>query len=571
MNALLAGNQNSGKTTLFNRLTGNNAHAGNFPGVTVDISKGRIKGSGIELFDLPGIYSLSSFSAEEELARKAIENSPDLIINIVDANSLDRGLYLTLQLARYGIKMIVALNMIDEVEKRGGRIDVASLEKELGVPVFPISARSGRGCDKLLQAIKSDAGQICRIRIHEQADFEAQAEEYYRAVDALARHADIPQNFTSSFADRILLGKYTAIPCFLLILSAILFLTFSVFGKFACGFIDLLFSLISQKLGGLLVSFGASDFVVRLVCDGILSGIGSIISFLPCVLILFFFLALLEDSGYMARIAFIADAPMHACGLSGKAIVPLLLGLGCSVPALLSCRTLEENRKNTALAVPFIACSARLPVFLMLSKYLAHPFLMIGILYLLGFICALLLGITLSGSTPPPFLIEIPPYRLPKLSSVFKDMTDKAFDFLKRAFTIIFIASLAVWLLSNITPSFGLSCENSILCVLSKKLLPLFVPLGFTSWKLPAALLSGISAKEAILSSFSVLDVSLQTFTASSAVSFLVFSALYTPCIASLALIKKEYGLKSAVFSCCVQTLTAYAAAFIAYTLMQLV
>ena len=350
-------------------------------------------------------------------------------------------------------------------------------------------------------------------------------------------------------------------------MAAVLFITFSFLGQAAANGIEIFVDFTSGQLEALLGKLNTSPFLTALICDGILNGVGSVLSFLPCVLILFFFLALLEDSGYMARVAFIMDTPMRRCGFSGKAVVPLIMGLGCSVPALLSCRTLEANRRSTALAVPFISCSARLPVYLMLSSlFFRQPFFILVLLYASGLGAALMTGFLSKQKSEPPFLLELPPYRLPKLSTVIKDMLDKAADFLKRAFTIIFAASTVTWLLANLDFSLQYTTENSILYHIAQAMLPLFVPLGFSCWQLCAALLAGISAKEAVISTMSVLGVTGAAFTPASALSFLFFCALYTPCVASISILFKEYGAKTAFLSAAMQTLTAYAVSFIVYT-----
>lgn len=572
MNIALLGNQNCGKTTLFNRLTGNNAHAGNYPGITVDVLEGTIAGTKMTLADLPGIYSLSCVTEEERVAKNyLLHQKPDLLINILDASAIQRGLYLTLQLLELNIPTIVVLNMMDQVEKEGGRIDCAGLSRVLSVPVLPISARSGKNVDRLVQALKTPPQKRPAPfpLPDEKKNFpEETAAFYYHHIDALCeKNVFLKKRPKISAADRLLTGRFTALPLFLCIIGAVLFLTFSVLGQAAGNLIEAFTEFTSVQLANILQKTGASPFLSALICDGILNGIGSVLSFLPCVLILFFFLALLEDSGYMARVAFIMDTPMRRCGFSGKTVVPLIMGLGCSVPALLSCRTLEANRSSAALAVPFISCSARLPVYLLLAGlFFKQPFMILFLLYAAGFGAALMTGFFLKKHNDPPFLLELPPYRLPKLSTVIKDMLDKASDFLKRAFTIIFAASTVTWLLANLDFSLHYTTQNSILYHIAQGILPLFTPLGFSCWQLCAALLAGLSAKEAVISTMSVLGVGAAAFTQASALSFLFFCALYTPCVASLSLLYKEYGLKTAVRSILLQTLTAYAVSFIVYT-----
>ncbi len=572
MNIALLGNQNCGKTTLFNRLTGNNAHAGNYPGITVEVMEGTITGTDMRLADLPGIYSLSCVTQEERVAKNyLLKEKPELIINILDASAIQRGLYLTMQLLEFDIPVIAVLNMMDQVEKEGGRIDCTGLSRMLGIPVLPISARSGKNVDRLLTALQAPPKKkktpfalpaAMRTSPEETASF------YYGHIDTLCKkNVFLKKRPKISPADRLLTGRFTAFPMFLLIMAAVLFITFSFLGQAAANGIESFVDFTSGQLEALLGKLNTSPFLTALICDGILNGVGSVLSFLPCVLILFFFLALLEDSGYMARVAFIMDTPMRRCGFSGKAVVPLIMGLGCSVPALLSCRTLEANRRSTALAVPFISCSARLPVYLMLSSlFFRQPFFILVLLYASGLGAALMMGFLSKQKNEPPFLLELPPYRLPKLSTVIKDMLDKAADFLKRAFTIIFAASTVTWLLANLDFSLQYTTENSILYHIAQAMLPLFVPLGFSCWQLCAALLAGISAKEAVISTMSVLGVTGAAFTPASALSFLFFCALYTPCVASISILFKEYGAKTAFLSVAMQTLTAYAVSFIVYT-----
>ena len=572
MNIALLGNQNCGKTTLFNRLTGNNAHAGNYPCITVEVLEGTITGTDMRLADLPGIYSLSCVTQEERVAKNYLLNQhPALIINIIDAAAIQRGLYLTMQLLEFDIPMIAVLNMMDQVEKEGGKIDCTGLSRVLGIPVIPISARSGKNIDRLLAELKKPQTKKksrFALPVTRRTSPEETAAFYYGHIDSICQnHVFLKKQPRLPAADRLLTGRFTALPAFLLIMAVVLFLTFSFLGQAASGVIENFTAFTASQLEALLGKLQASPFLTALICDGILNGVGSVLSFLPCVLILFFFLALLEDSGYMARVAFIMDTPMRRCGFSGKAVVPLIMGLGCSVPALLSCRTLEANRRSTALAVPFISCSARLPVYLMLSSlFFRQPFWILALLYAAGIGAALMTGFFTKKKSDPPFLLELPPYRLPKLSTVIKDMLDKAADFLKRAFTIIFAASTITWLLANLDFSLHYTTQNSILYHIAQAMLPLFVPLGFSCWQLCAALLAGISAKEAVISTMSVLGVTAAAFTPASALSFLFFCALYTPCVASISLLFKEYGLKTAALSVIVQTLTAYAVSFVVYT-----
>lgn len=563
MRVALFGNQNSGKTTLFNLLTGNNAHTGNYPGITVDIAEGKM--GNIKIADLPGIYSLSARSGEEEISARFLQTKPDMIVNVLDANCIARGLYLTLQLARYGIPMIIVLNMIDEAEKKG-TINCKELEKILGAPVLPVSARQNRGCDILREYIKcGKAKRVNKEFFCEGKDKKAQAEFYYKKVDELSKYADLKEEYKIPFADRILTGKISGTVCFVLILAFILYVTFALFGKTSAEFIEKIFALTYEKVGIILDRTNVPEFLKGIICDGILSGTGSVISFLPCTLMLSFLLGIAEDSGYMSRVAFIFDGPMRRVGLSGKAPIPLIFGTGCSVPALLACRTVEENRLNTALAVPFVPCSARLPVYFMLAtKFFDRPFLFVALMYVLGFSCAIISASVSSKGTPPPFLMELSPYRIPKLSVQIKNTCDRAFDFIKRTFSVILIASVGAYLLSNLTFALKIEKEHSILSAVSKFLLPAFSLMGINSWQCVAALISGISAKEAILSTLAVIGGG-NGFNMQNAISFAVFVTLYTPCIASLSVIKKEYGTKYAVKSAVVQTFTAYVLGVVSY------
>lgn len=563
MRVALFGNQNSGKTTLFNLLTGNNARTGNYPGITVDVAEGKM--GDIKIADLPGIYSLSARSREEEISAEFLRTKPDVIVNVLDANCIGRGLYLTMQLGEYGIPMIVVLNMMDEAEKKG-KINAKELERNLGVPVLPVSARQNRGCDILKNHIKENKARrlkkefSCGVKKGQE-----RAEFYYKKTDGLSRYFLLKEDGKISFADRILTGKISGSICFVCILAFILYVTFALFGKTSAEFIEKIFAVMCEKADIILDKTNVSPLLKGIICDGILSGTGSVISFLPCTLMLSFLLGIAEDSGYMSRVAFIFDGPMRRVGLSGKAPVPFIFGTGCTVPALLSCRTVEENRLNTALAVPFVPCSARLPIYFMLAeKFFAHPFVFVAVMYALGFSCAIISASISSKGTPPPFLMELSPYRIPKISTQIKNTCDKAFDFIKRTFSVILLASVAVYLLSNLTFSLKFSSENSILQVSSKCLLPAFSLMGINSWQCVASLISGISAKEAIISTLTVLG-SENAFNMQNAVPFGVFVTLYTPCIASLSLIKKEYGVKYAVKSAVVQTFTAYVAGVIAY------
>ena len=560
----LFGNQNCGKTTLFNALTGGHAHTGNFPGVTVSLTEGT-RGD-MTVVDLPGIYALRAQSDEERLARAYAESGQaDVFLCVADGSAIRRGLALPLALLAYGVPMVIAVNLMDEVRASGGRIDCAALTKMIGVPVIPVSARSGENLPALEKALRS----VGKAQVASRMPCPGETPEaLFAAVDALCSDTVfLKDNTAVPRIDRLLTGRFTGIPCFFLLLTLVLLVTFCWLGPFLGGLIETGVTWVSEGTARLLSAAGAGEFTVSLVTEGVIASVGSVLSFLPSALLLFFFLSFFEDCGYMARVAFILDAPMRACGFSGKALVPLLLGLGCSVPALLSCRTLEEKRRSTSLAVPCIPCSAHLPIFLMLSRTLfKHGMLVVLLLYLLAFGTALLMGLLTAQRTPPPYLLELPPYRRPRMITVARGMAEKTLDFLKRTFTILLIAGVAVWWLAHVGPGFTLTETDSFLSLLARFLLPVFAPLGFTSWQTVAALLAGVSAKEAILSSFAVLNVTAASFSPASGLAFLVFCALYTPCVATLGVMLKEQGKKAVLISLLVQTSLAYAAAFVFYT-----
>lgn len=564
MIAALFGNQNCGKSTLFNALTGGHAHTGNFPGVTVSLTEGTR--DGLTVVDLPGIYALRAQSDEERLARAYAESGQaDVFLCVVDGSAIRRGLALPLSLLAFGVPLVIAVNLMDEVRAAGGKIDCAALSQKIGVPVIPVSARSGENLAELEKAVRTVNKTQLANRM---ACPGTEPETLFRAVDALCKNTVfLKENTTVPRIDRLLTGRFTGIPCFLLLLTLVLLITFCWLGPLLGGVIESGVAAMSDAVAHFLRTVGAGEFTVSLVTEGVITSVGSVLSFLPSALLLFFFLSFFEDCGYMARVAFVLDAPMRACGFSGKALVPLLLGLGCSVPALLSCRTLEEKRRSTSLAVPCIPCSAHLPIFLMLSRMLfKRGMLVVLLLYLLAFGTALLMGLLTAEHTPPPYLLELPPYRRPRFAAVARSMAEKTADFLKRTFTILLIAGVAVWWLAHVGPGFTLTETDSYLSRLARFLLPVFAPLGFSSWQTVAALLAGVSAKEAILSTFAVLNVTAASFTPASGLAFLAFSALYTPCVATLGVMLKEQGKKAVLISLLVQTSLAYAAAFVTYT-----
>ena len=651
----LVGNQNCGKTTLFNQLTGSNQHVGNFPGVTVDRKDGPIKGYKNTLVtDLPGIYSMSPYSNEEIVSRNfVLDDKPEAIINIVDATNIERNLYLTMQLLEMNIPMVVALNMMDEVTGNGGTIDVNGMESMLGVPVVPISAAKNEGVDELIKhAIhiakyqerpgrqdfcdENDFGGAVHRCIHSIAHLiEDHAEtagipvrfaaskliegdslileklnldkneietlehvviqmEKERGLDRSAAIADMRFSFIekvcektvvkpkeskerlrSEKIDRILTGKYTAIPCFIAIMAAVFILTFNVIGaglqKLLEMGIDALTVAVDKGLG----AAGVNLALHSLVIDGIFAGVGSVLSFLPIIVTLFFFLSLMEDSGYIARVAFFMDKLLRKIGLSGRSIVPLLIGFGCTVPAVMSTRTLpsERDRKMTILLTPFMSCTAKLPIyaFFVSAFFPGKGGIVMTALYFLGIAVGILVAFifkkTLFKGEAVPFVMELPNYRLPGIKNVAQLLWEKAKDFLQRAFTIILIATMVVWFLQSFNWHFNMVSDSSesILAAVAGFIAPVFAPLGLGDWRVVTSLISGFMAKESVVSTLEILfGSSVSTaFTTLSAVSLLVFSLLYTPCVAAISSIRRELGHKWAVLVVVWQCAIAWIAAFL--------
>ena len=651
----LVGNQNCGKTTLFNQLTGSNQHVGNFPGVTVDRKDGPIKGYKNTLVtDLPGIYSMSPYSNEEIVSRNfVLDDKPEAIINIVDATNIERNLYLTMQLLEMNIPMVVALNMMDEVTGNGGTIDVNGMESMLGVPVVPISAAKNEGVDELIKhAIhiakyqerpgrqdfcdENDFGGAVHRCIHSIAHLiEDHAEtagipvrfaaskliegdslileklnldkneietlehvviqmEKERGLDRSAAIADMRFSFIekvcektvvkpkeskerlrSEKIDRILTGKYTAIPCFIAIMAAVFILTFNVIGaglqKLLEMGIDALTGAVDKGLG----AAGVNSALHSLVIDGIFAGVGSVLSFLPIIVTLFFFLSLMEDSGYIARVAFFMDKLLRKIGLSGRSIVPLLIGFGCTVPAVMSTRTLpsERDRKMTILLTPFMSCTAKLPIyaFFVSAFFPGKGGIVMTALYFLGIAVGILVAFifkkTLFKGEAVPFVMELPNYRLPGIKNVAQLLWEKAKDFLQRAFTIILIATMVVWFLQSFNWHFNMVSDSSesILASVAGFIAPVFAPLGLGDWRVVTSLISGFMAKESVVSTLEILfGSSVSTaFTTLSAVSLLVFSLLYTPCVAAISSIRRELGHKWAVLVVVWQCAIAWIAAFL--------
>ncbi len=657
----LIGNQNCGKTTLFNRLTGANQHVGNFPGVTVEKKEGMILNhKTYSVVDLPGIYSLSPYTSEEIVTRDfLIKERPCAIINIVDATNLERNLYLSLQLMELGIPIVIALNMMDAVRHNGNSIDIDLLSQQLGVPVVPISAGKNEGinelvsvtietaekkeppkkfdfCDgavhralhaiahliedhaeasgfpprfaatKLIEgdslmnaALNLPVGDshvvehlICEMEESLGTDREAAlADMRYRYIETLCQSCstktgETKEQLRSANIDRILTHKLFGIPIFLCIMLLVFYLSFSALGAPLQALLESMISAVTARLDGLLTTIGVSSWVHSLLIDGALAGIGSVLSFLPIIVLLFFFLSILEDSGYMARVAFVMDTLLRKIGLSGRSVVSMLIGFGCSVPAIMSTRTLssERDRKMTIVLTPFMSCSAKLPIYGMMTAafFPNHAAGVLLLMYGIGILTAILSGLllknTLFRGKPTPFVLELPAYRLPAAKSVMVHMWEKAKDFIKKAFSIIFVASIVIWFLQNFDARLNLVSDvsESMIVSIGTFLSPVFAPLGFTDWRASTALITGLSAKETVVSTLSILTNSTSDaqlagalsaiFTPASAVAFLTFTILYMPCIAAFAATKRELGsLRGALLTAGYQTLVAYAMAFLMY------
>lgn len=657
----LVGNQNCGKTTLFNQLTGSNQHVGNFPGVTVDRKDGVIKGYKNTLItDLPGIYSMSPYSSEEIVTRNfLLKEKPKAIINIVDATNIERNLYLTMQLLELNMPMVVALNMMDEMSGNGGTVLINELEAHLGVPVVPISAAKGEVIDELvshvlhvayyqekpqfLQHFDNQALDRCinaiehliedhakkariplrfaasklaendsllleqldlsqnekeilehiRKQLEEESSFDcsaAIASDRFHSIINICRQTvkkphESKERLRSQKIDQFLTGKYTGIPAFIGIMGIVFFLTFNVIGSFLQGILENGVSIVTNYVDTLLTQAQINVALHSLIIDGIFNGVGTVLSFLPIIVTLFFFLSILEDSGYMARVAFIMDKLLRKIGLSGRSIVPMLIGFGCTVPGVMASRTLSSrrDRQMTIILTPFMSCSAKLPIYAFFTSvfFPGKGALVMIFLYVFGILTGIIFALILKGSLfkgePVPFVMELPNYRMPGAKNVCQLLWEKAKDFLQRAFTVIFVATIVIWFLQTFDLRFNIVTESkdSILAILAGYIAPIFNPLGFGDWRISTALISGFMAKESVVSTLSILYGSTQSLlmslTTPAALSLLIFCLLYTPCIAAIAAIKRELNGKWALIVVFGQCLIAWLASFVVYHLILLV
>ena len=655
----LVGNQNCGKTTLFNALTGSNQHVGNFPGVTVEQKSGEVKGvKNCSVVDLPGIYSLRPYTQEEIVSRDFIINQkPDCIINIIDATNIERNLYLTLQLLELRVPTVIALNMMDEVYANGGTVDVQQLSRLIGVPVVPISAVKGEGVSELIDRVVDTArkkalpgvtdfcaddspvhrcihavihliqdhadrlgvsSRFCTAKLIEgdpelagRLELDENERELLEhcivqmesesGLDRNAALADMRYSFIEGVVsktvvkchesreharsvrmDRVLTGKYTAIPTFLAIMFLIFYLTFNVIGSALSDWLSLGIDALTGLVDRGLTAYGINPVVHSLVIDGIFAGVGSVLSFLPIIVTLFFFLSILEDTGYMARVAFVMDRPLRKLGLSGRSFVPMLIGFGCSVPAIMATRTVssDRDRKMTILLTPYMSCSAKIPIYAVFAAafFPQNRGLAMICLYALGIVMGIIVALILKSTAfrgqPVPFVMELPNYRMPSLKSVGLLLWEKAKDFLERAFTVIFMATVLIWFLQTFDTRLNVVADSadSLLALIGQLIAPVFRPLGFADWRMVTALISGFTAKEAVVSSLAVLlgtnGANLSSalgsvFNPITAVSFLVFTLLYTPCVAAVATIRRELGsavktIGVVIMQCSVAWLTAF-------------
>ena len=655
----LVGNQNCGKTTLFNALTGSNQHVGNFPGVTVEQKSGEVRGvKNCSVVDLPGIYSLRPYTQEEIVSRDFIINQkPDCIINIIDATNIERNLYLTLQLLELRVPTVIALNMMDEVYTNGGTVDVQQLSRLIGVPVVPISAVKGEGVSELIDRVVDTArkkalpgvtdfcaddspvhrcihavihliqdhadrlgvsSRFCTAKLIEgdpeladRLELDENERELLEhcivqmesesGLDRNAALADMRYSFIEGVVsktvvkchesreharsvrmDRVLTGKYTAIPTFLAIMFLIFYLTFNVIGSALSDWLSLGIDALTGLVDRGLTAYGINPVVHSLVIDGIFAGVGSVLSFLPIIVTLFFFLSILEDTGYMARVAFVMDRPLRKLGLSGRSFVPMLIGFGCSVPAIMATRTVssDRDRKMTILLTPYMSCSAKIPIYAVFAAafFPQNRGLAMICLYVLGIIMGIIVALILKSTAfrgqPVPFVMELPNYRMPSLKSVGLLLWEKAKDFLERAFTVIFMATVLIWFLQTFDTRLNVVADSadSLLALIGQLIAPVFRPLGFADWRMVTALISGFTAKEAVVSTLAVLlgtnvanlsSALGSVFNPITAVSFLVFTLLYTPCVAAVATIRRELGsavktIGVVIMQCSVAWLTAF-------------
>lgn len=656
----LGGNQNCGKTTLFNQLTGSNQHVGNFPGVTVDKKEGTIRNhDDCLVVDLPGIYSLSPYTSEEIVTRDfIIKSKPDCIINILDATNIERNLYLSMQLIEMDIPMVMALNMMDEVRENGNSIKIPELQEFFGVPMVPISAYKNEGIDDLIELavhvaetkqrpkrkdfcsgaihrtihgiahliedhaqkidvsprfaaiklIEGDEPMTKMLRLteneldmieHNVVEMEkelgtdreaALADMRYTFIEKACKDTVIKTGESKAHArsvkiDSVLTHKFFAIPIFIGIMLLMFYLTFGVVGAFLSNVLTYIIDIVTVSADNLLTAYGINPVVHSLIIDGIFAGVGSVLSFLPVIVTLFFFLSILEDSGYMARVAFVMDKLLRKIGLSGRSFVPMIIGFGCSVPAIMSARTMasERDRKMTILLVPFMSCSAKLPIYALFTDvfFKQYKALVMIVLYVMGIVTGIISGYmfnsTIFKGNPVPFVMELPNYRFPSFKSVVMLMWDKAKDFIQKAFTIIFTAAIVIWFLQTFDTRINVVTDSSqsILALIGRFIAPVFKPLGFSDWKAATALITGFSAKETVVSTLAVLtggtgvNAALSNmFTPIAAFSFLTFALLYTPCIAAISAVKREMNSALAAFGVVVfQILTAWVAAFIVYNI----
>lgn len=658
----LGGNQNCGKTTLFNQLTGSNQHVGNFPGVTVDKKEGQIRGrKDVTVVDLPGIYSLSPYTSEEIVTRDFLINQrPDCIINIVDATNIERNLYLSLQLMELNIPMVIALNMMDEVRANGNTIKIKELQRLIGVPMIPIAAVKNEGVDELTEVAiavaqagtKPQIADFCSGAVHraihgvahliedhaqrakvpprfaatkviegdepmmetlkltenekDMIEHNVAEMEKELSTDREAALADMRYKFIEDVCsktvikcgeskvhqrsvkiDSVLTHKYFAIPIFLTIILLMFYLTFGVIGSALSDLLSIGIDALTNAVSYALTIYGINPVVHSLIIDGIFAGVGSVLSFLPIIVVLFFFLSMLEDSGYMARVAFVMDKLLRKIGLSGRSFVPMVIGFGCSVPAIMATRTLasERDRKMTILLTPFMSCSAKLPIYAMFTAafFPKYQALVMISLYILGILVGIISGLIFKGTlfkgNPVPFVMELPNYRFPSLKSVLMLMWDKAKDFLMKAFTVIFLATIIIWFLQTFDTRFNVvtNSADSMLAYVGKFVSPFFEPIGFKDWRAATALITGFTAKEAVVSTMAVLmgssisnlpEVLGGMFTPLQAFSFLTFTLLYTPCVAAIAAVRREMGSGIAAVAVVVyQIFVAWVIAFLVYNI----